>query len=417
MATSGVVVTPQTAMTLTAFYSGVNVISTDVAKLPFHVYKLTRGGGRKIAKNDPRERLLCIRPNPEMNAFRYWQMAMGHALGWGNHYSRIERDDAGMPVALWPLNPGAVQPLRSPDSGTLYYRDAQTGKTYRAEDVLHIAGLSFDGITGYNPAVLGRQAVGLGIAAQDFGSSLFGNGAIPRGMVRTPKRLSEDAIKRLREDFEAVHRGTANANRIAFLEENMEWVETQISPEAAQFLATRQFQVVEIARLLNLPPHKLQDYSQSHLANVEESNLDYAQSTLTGWVEAVEAEVDMKLFFDDEQGQLFSEHDMRALMRGNSQARADYYVKLKTAGIICADTAAAAEGLPIPGPENGGDLYLIQSQNIPAQDAGKPAPKPPPPTPLPKGANAQANGDGASLQPVGAGADQADDVADLEDEQ
>jgi HK97 family phage portal protein len=402
---SGIVVTPQTALTLTAFWCGVNVISTDVAKLPLGLYRETRNGGKKLVMRDPRNRLIRKRPNPEANAMSYWRMVMGHALGWGNHYSEIVRDGAGMPIELWPLHPGNVKPDRT-DSGKLFYKDINKGTRWRPENILHIAGLSFDGIYGYSPAATGRQAIGLGIGAEVFGASLFGNGAIPNGMLRTPKKLSEQAAKRLRSSFERVHGGPLNANRIAVLEEGLEWVQTQISPDAAQFLATRLFQVHEICRLLNLPPHKLGDYSQAHLANVEESNSDYGTNCLGGWLDTITAELDNKLLFEDELDRLFTGHDMTRLLRGNMQARADYYTRLKNAGIVNADTVAAKEGLPIPGPDNGGDKYLVQSQNIPAENAGKPVPKPGPAPTLP---TVKQDGQG--------GAEDLDENGELEEEQ
>jgi HK97 family phage portal protein len=368
---SGVVVTPQTALTLTAFYAGVNVIATDVAKLPLGFYRQTTSEGKQPLADDPRHRIVRYKPNPETNAVRYWQMVMGHTLGWGNHYSEIVRDGSGTATALWPLNPGTTKPVRD-DKGALYYEDSNTKKRWRPEQILHIAGLSFDGIYGYSPATMGRQAIGLGMGAEQFGASLFGNGAIPNGMLETPKKLSEVAVKRLRQSFEHVHAGPQNANRVAILEEGLKFVQTQISPEAAQFLATRQFQILEICRLLNLPPHKLGDYSQSHLANVEESNLDYVTNCLGGWLDVVCAELEDKFLFDEERGQIFAEHDMARLLRGNMNARADYYVKLKTNGIVSADTVAAKEGLPIPGPANGGDRYMVQSQNVPAEETGEP---------------------------------------------
>lgn len=380
---SGIVVTPQTALTLTAVYSAINVLSTDRAKLPFGLYRSTPGGGRKHLKRDPRNRLVSVKPNPEMNGMRYRQMEMGHTLGWGNQYSEIVRDGQGMPTALWPLNPGTTKPFRDEQTKSLYYKDTNTGKKFLPENILHIAGLSFDGIMGYSPVTMARQAIGLGIAAEQFGAALFGNGAIPKGILQTPKRLSEIAVKRLRESWELIHGGSQNAHRTAILEEGTTWTSTQINPDDAQFLATRQFQVVEIARLFNMPPHKIGDYSESHLANLEEANTDYVINTLMGWLCCIEAEYNQKLLFEDEQDRLHFHHDVNALLRGNMTARSTFYRELKTVGVVNADTIAAREGLPIPGKENGGNLYLVQSQNIPQQNAGKPQPKPAPEPKIP----------------------------------
>lgn len=379
---SGVVVTPQTALTFMAVYAAINTISTDVAKLPLRVMRRGKGSIAPYPK-DPRTRLLGVAPNGEMNAFRFWKTSLGHVLGWGNAYSEIERDGAGMPVALWPLHPGTIRPRREEKSRALYYEDTSTARRYLPENILHIAGLSFDGIQGYSPILLGRQAVGLGLGAEQFGASFFGNGAIPKGMLKIKNRLTDGAARRMREDFDRQHAGTQNANRVAVLEEGTEWVDTQIAPDAAQFLVTRQFQVLEIARMFNLPPSKLQDYSQAHLTNMEEGNRQYLESTLTGWLEAIVSEVNLKLFFEDEQARFFVLHDTSALMRGNTQARGEFYKTMKMMGVMNADTIAGLEGLPQPGPDNGGDLYLVQSQNVPQQLAGKPQPKPAPAPTIP----------------------------------
>jgi HK97 family phage portal protein len=374
---SGVTVTPQTAMTLSSWFCGVNVISTDVAKLPFQLLQV-EGGATVPARGDPRYRLAGVKPNARMNGMRYRQMQMGHALGWGNHYSEIARDGSGFPTDLIPLHPGTTK-AHATDTGDLYYQDETRGTKYLPENILHIAGLGFDGIQGYCAVTLMRQAIGLSIGAEQFGATLFGNGAVPKGILRTPKRLSDMGAKHLREDFDRIHGGSQNANRVAVLEEGLDWVSTQINPDDAQFLGTRAFQVLEIARMLNVPPHKLGDYSQAHLANLEESNADYLISTLQGWLEAIEAEYNDKLLFDDEKDRFTFRHDMSALLRGNMSGRATFYQMLKSVGAINADTIAAREGLPIPGPENGGDLYLVQSQYIPAQNAGKQPARPPAP--------------------------------------
>jgi HK97 family phage portal protein len=367
---SGIIVTPRTALTLTAFFCGVDTISTDIAKLPLVLTRKIRGGGRKRALTDPRYALLRSKPNEENNAFRYRQMVMGHALGWGNHYSEIVRDGSGFPTALWPLDPSTTRPQRDKDTQKLYYTDLNTGKKWQPEHILHIAGLSFDGLLGYSVTTMGRQAIGLGIAEEQFGAALFGNGARPGGILKHPKRLTQDGAKRLRESWENVHAGTLNAHRTAVLEEGMEWVEAQISPEAAQFLTSRQFQVIEICRLLKIPPHKLQDYSQAHLANVEESNIDYVTSTLQGWCEAIEAECNRKLLFDEEQGRLEFVHDMNALLRGNSTARSTYYRNLFSVAAITPNEIRESEGLN-PFDDAHADQSYLQAQYVPLERAGE----------------------------------------------
>lgn len=368
---SGETVTPQTALTFTAVFSAINVIATDTASLPINV--MQRVDGIDVpAPEKPQQRLLHVSPNSDMNAFRYRQATMGHVLGWGRGVSRIHRDGFGSPIALELLAPQTTRPKRN-KTGQLYY-EVEDGRkpALLPEDVLHIAGLGFDGIDGYSPIVMAREAVGLGKGAEVFGASFFGNGAMAGGYLKTPKKLSDTAAKNLRRTFNNRHQGARHAHQLGILEEGLEYVSNQISPEASQFLQTRQFQVLEIARMFRLPPHKIGDYSQAHLANLEESNLDYLQTTLLGWIIAIEAEYNLKLFSQAERDAGYHiRHDFTNLMRANAIARGQYWQLMKNAGVACSDTIAAREGLPLPGTANGGQIYTIQSQYIPAQLSGK----------------------------------------------
>ena len=228
---------------------------------------------------------------------------------------------------------------------------------------------------GYSPTTMARQAIGLGIATEQFGAaSLRERGQTRRHILRTPEEAIEHARRgeaRLRETFENIHGGTLNAHRTAVIEEGTDWINTQINPDDAQFLSTRQFQVLEIARIFNVPPHKIGDYSQAHLTNVEESNLDYLSTTLQGWLEAIEAEFNAKLLFDDERDELFFSHNMNALMRANMAARATYYESRFRTASITPNQIRMAEGENPEPPEKGLDQYLIQTQYVPIEQAGK----------------------------------------------
>lgn len=386
---AGVNVTPQTALALSSVFSAINVISRDVATLPRSVYQQLPGGGKDVARRKPQHRLVNSKPNEEANAVRFYQALMGHVLGWGNGYAEITRDDyTGEPTGLYLLHPSQTKPDYD-KSGALYYQ-LSNGKKLKPENVIHVAGLGFDGLIGYSPVGYCRQTIALSVAVETFGSSWFGNGSRTSGWIKLLKKLSAEAKTNLRESIEHVHgNGPANANRIGFLEEGMEYVPTTIPPEDAQFLATRAFQVEEVARLYNLPPHKIGDYSKSHLANVEEANLDYLSTTLTGWLEVLEAELDAKLFTDRERETLFIEHDMTRLMRGNMTARVAFYTGLRNAGALNADEIRARENMNPIGEAGGGRKYLAPLAMTTLDRAGEPAaptPKPssPPHAPEPK---------------------------------
>lgn len=368
---AGVNVTPASALCLTAAYAAINVLSTDLASLSLGVHRRMPDGSKRPEPTNPAHELIHFRPDGRVPAFRFRQHLMGHALGWGNGLAEIHRlDSDGSPDALQLLHPGRTRAARSKDGSIWYEQDG--GPTLRAENVLHVAGLGFDGLSGYSPIRLASQAIGLGLAAETFGAALFGNGSNHRGHLKTAKRLSNEAHSNLRESFERVHQGLANAHRVAVLEEGTEWVATTIPPEDAQFLQTRMFQVVEVARMFRLPPHMIGDYSQAHLSNIEEANLLYFITTLMGWCEAIEGEFNLKLFSRlDRANGLFVEHDMNSLLRGNMTARANYYEVMERIGAISPNEIRRKENMaPVPG----GDVHLIPLNMTTLDKAGQPDP-------------------------------------------
>jgi HK97 family phage portal protein len=317
-----------------------------------------------------------------MGQFRYRQAEMGHVLGRGNGYSEIVRKN-GYPEDLQPLHPVKTR-VRRTERGKLFY-ELDNKEKLPAEDVLHFAGLGFDGISGYCPITLCRQSIGAAIATEQFGAAFFGNGAIPGGVLKHPRVLSETAKNNLRRTINQVHQGSQSAHQLLIIEEGMEYQDRQISPEDSQYIAGRAFSVLEIARLFNCPPHKLGDYSQAHLNSVEESNLDYLATTILGWVTMLDDEFTRKLLTRDERkAGLEILTDLRALLRGNTAVRTAYYQTMRNMGALSADDIRIAEGMnPLPA-GSGGDLYLVQAQYQALAQAGTPKPAPvPPPAPPP----------------------------------
>ncbi len=379
---SGISVTPETALTFTAYFAGVNNLSTDIASLPLEVWKTGRSG-RKRVPTDPRYDIVYCEPNEDTTSIRFRTAQMGHVISWGNSYSEIERWGNGDPAALHLLSPKPqdTRPVRSRSGKLFFLTEGGRGPTLRAEDVLHVAGMGWDGMVGYSVVAMGRQAIGLGIAAEQFGASFFGNGSTPRGVLEKDGKLSSEAMERLRENWERVHQGTVNANRIAILEEGLKWKATDVPPEDAQFLETRKFQVLEIARLLNMPPNKLGDYSESHLANLEEANLDYLNCTLRPWLIAVEQEYNRKLFSRDERRRgLHVRHDRSELMRGNTQSRTMRNQAMRNGGALNSDEWREDEGMN-PLADGRGKVYVMQGQYRPIDQLGDGSPSPALPAP------------------------------------
>jgi HK97 family phage portal protein len=375
---SGVAVTPETALTFAAVFAAINVLASDTASLPLEVVR-RRAGGRAPVTSHPATEVLGSAPNDDTTPFRYFQACMGHVLGWGNSYSEIERDAGGYPVALHILSPRPADtwPVRT-KGGVLQYAADGGRRTVAAEDVLHLAGLSWDGLIGYSPVALQRQTMGLGIAQVEFGAAFYGNGTSPRGALKVARRLSPEGKRNLRESWEGVHSQTVNAHRLAILEEGTEWQNISISPVDAEYLESRRFQVIEVARIYRIPPHKIGDYSQAHLANVEASNIDYLNTSLMCWLVMIQQELNRKFFTRRERAHgLRITHDLTALLRGDMQARANYYKTRFDIASLTPDEIREREGdNPYPG-EVGNTAY----RPLNLAPLGAPPPPPAPETP------------------------------------
>ena len=312
-----------------------------------------------------------------------WREAwIAHCLGWGNGYAEIDWSKGGELLGLHLLHPNLCKPQRDQDKN-LYYqvtsvaRELKGAREQRIDPykILHLAGLGFNGLVGYSPVALAREAIGLGKAAEQFGASLFGNGAVPKGYLKHPGKLKGEALANLRNDFNGRHQGSGNANKLGILEEGMDWVNTQINPDDAQFLLTRQFQVIEIAGILRLPPHKLGDYSHAHLANIEASNLDYLMTCLRPWCVRIEQCIDLKLLSDEEyDAGFYTRHDIRAILRASIKDRAEYYQKMFQFGMSPDEIRELEDMNPI-GEEAGGNKRF-RPANMTQLDAEAPSKEP-----------------------------------------
>lgn len=349
-ALAGVTVTDESALTLTAYYAGVMRISTDVAQLPIALYRRRSDGGRDEVRDHPVVPLLTVSPDGERTAFGFRQALLAHAVGYGNGYAEIRFDSAGFPRRIDLLDPKGTGPERRPQDDRLYYRSGQG--TIPAYKMLHVAGLGYDGIKGYSPVKLFKEALGLGIAAERFGAGWFGNGSRPGGVLTIPGGLKDKVEReRLREEWQLVHGGPQNSGKPAILTNGAKFEPFQIPPEEAQFLQTRQFQVLEVSRMLGgVPPHKLGDYSQAHLTNIEASNIDYVATVLSPWCEAVEQVLNLKLLTEDERREgYYLEHNLLGVLRGDSRARAEFYRSLMSMGVITPNEIRRWENLnPLP---------------------------------------------------------------------
>jgi HK97 family phage portal protein len=371
---AGVPVTPETALTLTAAFSCINVLATDSACLDLSAYRHRKDGGKELAADCPIHELLHTTPDGRTTAVNFRQALLGHTLGRGNGYARIYRRGNGWAYELRLLDPKTTRPIRL-GNGTVAYSTDGGNEIIPADDVIHVAGLGFDGLQGYSPVHMARQAIALGLAAEAFGATFFGNGTRPSGFLKTARKLKPEAVANLRDSLGAIHQGPYNAHKLAVLEEGMEWVQTSVNPEDAQFLATRQFQVIEVCRMYRVPPHKVMDYSQAHLANVEESNLDYLMTSLLPWLVIQEAQFNLKLFTAAQRREFFVEHSMDTLLRGNMVAMAQYFKELFAMGVFSINDICRRLRLNPIGPD--GDKRFVPLNMVTVDQAGKTPPTPP----------------------------------------
>ena len=376
--TSGKPVNERTAMQTTAVYACVRILAEAVASLPLHVYEYQDDGGKKLVHDHPLYYLLHDEPNPEMTSFVFRETLMSHLLIWGNAYAQIIRDGAGRVLGLYPLLPDKMDVQRD-DKGNIYYvysRNSDENPMFKeygdirlkAEDVLHIPGLGFDGLIGYSPIAMAKNAVGMTLACEEYGASFFANGANPGGVLEHPGVLKDPS--KVRESWNSVYRGVNNAHKIAVLEEGMKYQQIGIPPEEAQFLETRKFQINEIARLYRIPPHMIGDLDKSSFSNIEQQSLEFVKYTLDPWVIRWEQSLQRSLLLPGEKGKYFIKLNVDGLLRGDYQSRMNGYAVGRQNGWFSANDIREMENMnPIPD-EQGGNLYLINGAMTKLEDAG-----------------------------------------------
>jgi HK97 family phage portal protein len=360
----GVYVDEHSSMQVSAFHRGVIYISTQVAKLPWDV----KDAKNNILTGDRIGYLLDVLPNPEMHSMLFRLVMMQNAILHGNSYAEIERDMMGRPVALWPIPSKNVQAYRLPDGKLVYQILGGTvdgSEVYLpAKDVLHIRNFhTVDGITGLGLVAYGKDVLGISLGANQMAGNLFGNGGMPSGVLEVAGTLNEEAVQRMKQSWTEAH-GRRKAGGVAVLEEGAKYKPVSMDPTMLQFLESRQFSVLEIARFLGVPPTKLYDVTAATYNNQENSSLEVVTDTLDSWTKMFELEVDIKLL-NGQYGGRYSEIDLYAVHRGDMTTRANYFSKMMQAAAITPNQIRQKEGLP---PYEGGDRYFVAINNFTPAD-------------------------------------------------
>ena len=375
--TSGRTVNDRTAMQVTAVYACVRILAEAIAGLPLNVYQYSPDGSKEKLYSHSLYYMLHDEPNPEMTSFIFRETMMSHLLLWGNAYAQIIRNGKGEVIGLYPLLPNKMDVSRNKVGRLIYtYRrnsdEAGAEQKFEQvilprEDVLHIPGLGFDGLIGYSPIAMAKNAIGMAIATEEYGATFFANGATPGGILEHPGVVKDP--EKLRQSWKSQFTGK-NSHSVAVLEEGMTFKQMAIPPNEAQFLETRKFQINEIARIFRVPPHMVGDLEKSSFSNIEQQSLDFVMYTLNPWIVRWEQAMQQALLLPSEKSQLFFRFNVDGLLRGDYQSRMNGYAVARQNGWMSANDIRELENMnPIPD-EEGGNLYLINGNLTKLKDAG-----------------------------------------------
>ena len=325
---SGEIVGPNNALGVATYFACLRVLAEDTAKLPLPIYKRIDDHNREKQHNHPLHWLLNVAPNPDMTAIAFRETLTHHAAGWGGGYAQIERTGRGGVAALWPLDPSRVSISRDTSHGPLIYTyRGSTGEPDRkvvGGDILHIHGLGFEGITGYSLAEYAKETLGLGIASEKHGAAFFGNSARPAGILEHPHAMEPEERTRLRESFERLLGGASKSNRTVVLEDGVTFKPIAQPAKDAQWIESRHFGVEEVCRFCRVSPHMVQHLLRATFNNIEALGIEHVMYTLMPWTIRWEEEIRRKLFRPSE-GDIYAEHNMTALLRGDQASQAEAF--------------------------------------------------------------------------------------------
>lgn len=370
---AGVQVSEDTALHYSPYFAGVRIISEDVGSLPFPVYQRLDPRGKERRRDHPVHGLLNEEANPVMSGQALREILTGHAITWGYGTAEIVRDArSGRATALWPLRPDRMTVKRfGPGKRHVgyEYNDPYAGivKTFTRDEILAVHGFGFDGVRGYSVVEMARRSIGLGVAAETYGSRFFGGDGQPSGVLTHPGTVGDTARKNMEASWRKAHGGGPdNAQRIAILEEGVTWKQIGLPPGDTQFLETRKYNVIEMARWLRIQPHKLGELDRATWNNIESENISYVTDTLRVWLTRWESSTHRRLFAQDERRSgLFAEHVIEGLLRGDMKSRFEGYRIGREIGVYSADDILEMENRN-PLPDGKGEVYFVPLNWVPA---------------------------------------------------
>jgi HK97 family phage portal protein len=356
---AGVYVDADNALKNATVWACIQYLTRTVGQLPWHAYLRDDKGNATVAATHPVDYLINVRPNPEMGSFTFRQLMLGHVLLRGNAYAEIQRDNRGLPVALWPLHPDRVCARRR-DDGALYYEvwNSSGNSEIEAMDMYHVRGLG-DGPVGYSVIAYAAQSIGWAQATEVFGSTFFGNGMNPSGVVTSDAGLTPAGLDELRKELTRLYAGP-KGERTAILDAKMKYEKVSTTPNDGQFIETRQHQVEEICRWFGVPPHKVMHLLRATFSNIEHQSIEVVVDSVTPWARVFEQEADYKLFGAVNRQGYYTRMSMQALLRGDNASRIAFYKGMFELGMTINQILALEE---MNGIGKNGDVSFV-SNNV-----------------------------------------------------
>lgn len=331
---SGEQVDEESALTYSAVWNAVWLISSTIGTLPLHLME-KKDKKKQYSESENLYRVMHDKANPFMTAANFRMTQKAHVLTWGNGYAEIVRNKLGDIVELWPIAPNRIIDIKMIENNLWYFIkvDSETIALPR-ERILHLHGLGFDGFVGYSPIAMARKSIGLSMAMETFGENYFGQGTHPGVIVSHPGQLSEKAHKNLKNSLTDTYSGLGQSHRLMLLEDSMKIEKIGIPPEDSQFLQSRQHQVTDVARWFNLPPHKLKDLTRSSFNNIESEQISFVVESILPWLVLDEQEYNMQLLnLSQQRRKLYFKHSVEGLLRGSSKDRAEFYKNMFQVGM------------------------------------------------------------------------------------
>jgi len=355
------------ALTLSAVWCAIRLLAESVSSLPISVYSKQANGDKLEDSKSPIYNLVKFKPNYYQNKITFFEYIMLCICTNGNAYAKIERNNSGTPTQLLCIDPDNVTIVIKDNE--LFYQVDNEG-VLDASDVLHFKTITDDGINGISPIDQCAKALNWSLSLEEFGATFFSNGAKPSSILQTDRALSDTALQRLKTSFNNNYGKLKNSNSTIVLEEGLTFKPISISPEQAQFLASRTFSIEEVARIFRVGPHLLMDLTKSSFNNIEMQSQEFVTYTLMPYITRIEEEMNLKLFRTNELGKTFVEFNVNGLLRGDVKSRTEAYKTAITNGYMSINEVRQKENM---NSIDGGDKHFMQMNMTTIEKVGEDA--------------------------------------------